>query len=270
MKFNMENKIHISLVQAGLIWENTFENLNKFDRLLATLPAETEIVILPEMFSTGFTMQVQNLDKPVGKIAFEWLKNKSKTIEKIIVGSILTEVNGKYFNRMYWMRPDGSYDYYDKRHLFHQGGEDKVMTAGNKRTIVNYKNHRFLLQICYDLRFPVWSKNNFDKETGKYDYDVIVYIANWPETRKSAYLSLLKARAVENQAFVIWVNRTGRDNNKIFHSGDTQVVDYKGSIVSMISNEESILSTVLDFSGLQTFRNNFTVGLDWDEFKIYL
>ena len=262
--------IYISLIQTGLVWENTTENLKKFDVLLKKLPAETEIVILPEMFSTGFTMQIENLKKPVGKQAFDWLKNKAETLDKIVVGSILTEQNGKYYNRMYWMRPDGTYDYYDKRHLFHQGGEDKVMTAGNKKTIVSYKNHKFLLQICYDLRFPVWSKNNYNRQTGKYDYDTIIYIANWPESRKQAYLSLLKARAIENQAYVVWVNRIGEDNKNIFHSGDSQVVDFKGNILIESGQNESVTTTRIDFKDLSRFRNEFKVGLDWDEFKIYL
>jgi len=262
-------KINFSLIQANLIWENTQANLEMFDRLLKKVPQETEIVILPEMFSTGFTMNVQNLEKPVGQKAFEWLKSKATSINKIIVASILLEKNGKYYNRMFWMRPDGSFDFYDKRHLFHQGGEDKVMTSGNKKTIVTYKGIKFLLQICYDLRFPVWSKNNFDIETEAYDYDAIIYIANWPESRKQAYINLLKARAIENQAIVFWVNRVGDDYHKNHHSGDSQIVDVLGNILTKARTEnEEILSFEVDFLKVEIARKQFKVGLDWDKFKI--
>jgi len=265
----LKQKIYFSLIQADLVWENTQANLDKFDKLLSEIPDETEMVILPEMFSTGFTMNVDNLEKPLGKKAFEWMRDKAKELQKIIVGSILTEDQGKYYNRMFWMRPDATYDYYDKRHLFHQGGEDKVMTAGEKKTIVTYKGVRFLLQICYDLRFPVWSKNNYDPKTGQYDYDAIIYIANWPEIRKQAYLNLTKARAIENQAFVFWVNRLGNDAKNIYHSGDTQIVDaYGNTMASAVSRKENILFVSIDFSFVNNLRENFNVGLDWDKFKI--
>jgi predicted amidohydrolase len=264
----MNNLIHFSLVQADLIWENEQENLKKFNKLIADVSAQTEIIILPEMFSTGFTMNVQNLEKPIGKRAFNWLKNKAVELNKIIVGSILTEENGKYFNRMYWMRPDGSFAFYDKRHLFHQGGEDKVMTAGNKKTIVTYKGIRFLLLICYDLRFPVWSKNNYDTETEEFDYDAIIYIANWPEIRKQAYTYLLKARAIENQANVLWVNRVGVDIKQVYHSGNTQIIDYSGDTIVCIDKQEKIINHSIDFNMLFEYRNSFKVGLDWDVFII--
>ncbi len=259
----------ITLVQANLIWEDTQANLDKFDILLSDLSKDTEIVILPEMFSTGFTMNINNLAKPTGKQVFDWLQQKASAIDKIIVGSILIEENDKYYNRMYWMRPDGSFDYYDKRHLFHQGGEDKVMTAGDRRVVLNHKGVKFMLQICYDLRFPVAVKNNYDKETDTYDYDAIIYIANWPEVRKLAYLSLLKARAIENQAYVIWVNRIGEDDKNMAHIGDSQLLDAHGNIVaSCLPNEESLLDFEISIDALYQFRKQFKVGLDWDKFEL--
>ena len=262
-----DKTIDISLIQADLIWEDTDGNLQKIDELLKQVPKETELVILPEMFSTGFTMNVNNLEKPVGQKAFYWLKETVRKTKKIIIGSILTEEDNRYYNRMYWMRPDGSFDYYDKRHLFHQGGEDKVMTAGNRKVIFNYKDNKILLQICYDLRFPVWSKNNYDVKTDSYDYDAVIYIANWPESRRYAYENLLKARAIENQAIVIWVNRIGADKNGIFHSGDSQVIAGNGEILAKaVGNKEQIISYSIDFLQLNSLRNNFKVGLDWDKF----
>ena len=259
----------IALVQSNLIWEDIQTNLSKFDILLSGLSKNTEIVILPEMFSTGFTMNVDNLSKPIGQRAFQWLQQKASATGKVVVGSILTEENIKYYNRLYWMRPDGGFDYYDKRHLFHQSGEDKIMTAGDRRVVVSHKGIKFMLQICYDLRFPVAVKNNYDKETDTYDYDVIVYIANWPEVRKQAYLSLLKARAIENQAYVIWVNRVGEDGQKIHHCGDTQLLDAYGNTVAQSPlNEESLLDIDIDIEALYQFRNQFKVGVDWDAHRI--
>ena len=267
----MNDIIQISLVQADLVWEDEVANLKKFDDLLSQIDSDTEIIILPEMFATGFTMNVQKFKKPVGNQPFEWLKRKSEELDKIIVGSLLTEDNGKYYNRMYWMRPDGSFEYYDKRHLFQMGGEDKVMTAGNRKVFVEYKNRRFQLQICYDLRFPVWAKNNYNKITDTYDYDAIIYIANWPEVRKQAYLSLLKARAIENQAFVIWVNRVGTDAKQIEHSGDSQFVDPHGNVVvQATAGKEQIINYKLNFSVVDILRKSFKVGLDWDNIKIFM
>jgi len=263
------SKLPISLVQMDISWENINQNLTKLDALLKKVPTESEIIVLPEMFSTGFTMNTQHLPQPLGYESFEWLKAKSKELNKIIIGSILTEENGKYYNRMYWMNPNGTYTGYDKRHLFHMGGEHKVMTAGTKQSIVKYKDLKFMLQICYDLRFPVWSKNKYNKKTGEYKYDVLIYIANWPESRKHAYLNLLKARAIENQSFVIWVNRIGEDNKGNNHSGDTQLIDPSGEVLfKSKAHEEEILETTIEKETVKKLRENFKVGLDWDDFII--
>ncbi len=252
----------ISLVQADLKWEDIDANLRHFDQLLMDIPEESEIIILPEMFSTGFTMQVDKFEKPLGLKSFTWLQQKAKILQKVLVGSVLTEQAGKYYNRMYWMRPDGTFDYYDKKHLFQMGGEHKVMTAGNRQVVVTHKDRRFMLQICYDLRFPCFARNTY--QNGVYQYDAIIYIANWPQVRKQAYMPLLKARAVENQSFVIWVNRVGVDGNGIAHSGDSQVVDATGKTLEMEENKEQIITHTLNFSELDQLRNRFQVGLDWD------
>jgi len=261
--------IKLALVQADLLWQNTEGNLAKFDTLLFGISDDTDIVILPEMFATAFTMQVERLEKPIGKLALDWLKNKAKNLNKILLGSLLFEDRKKYYNRMFWVNPDGSFHFYDKRHLFRMGNEEEVMTAGNKRVIVPFKGMNFMLQVCYDLRFPVFVKNNFDINTKTHDYDVIVYIANWPEVRKQAYKRLLKARAIENQAYVVWVNRVGKDNKRTAHSGDSQLIDPLGNIVNKLpAHQENILYANVDFDKLQNIRKNFEVGLDWDEFSV--
>ncbi len=265
----MEKSIKLALVQADLLWQNTQGNLAKFDQLFQNISEDTEMVILPEMFATAFTMQVEKFEKPVGKSALDWLRRKAKERDKILVGSLLFEESNKYFNRMFWVRPDDTFSYYDKRHLFRMGNEESVMTAGNQRVIIPFKGMNFMLQVCYDLRFPVWVKNNFNKKTKRHDYDVIVYIANWPEVRKQAYTQLLKARAIENQAYVIWVNRVGKDNKGTLHSGDSQLIDPLGNIIKQLPMyQENIMYVNLDPDNLQAIRENFEVGLDWDEFNI--
>ena len=265
----MNNKINIALIQTDLVWENTQANLDKFDLLLQDISLETEIIIFPEVFTTGFALEALNFEKPVGEKAFYWLKEKAKSLKKIIVASVIFEENKNFLNRLFWMRPDGSFDYYDKRHLFQMGGEHKVMTSGDKPTIATYKGVRFNLQICYDLRFPVWAKNNYDKIANTYDYDVLLYIANWPNVRKQTYMTLLKARAIENQVFVIWVNRVGTDVHHILFSGDSLLVNPLGVIQEQLpENEESILYTAIDLDQLAILRRGYKVGLDWDKFEI--
>jgi len=265
----MENKINIALIQTDLVWEDTQANLAKFDTLLEDITSETELVIFPEAFTTGFALEPANFEQPVGQKAFKWLKDKAQSLDKIIVASVIFEENKNYLNRLFWMRPDGSFDYYDKRHLFQMGGEHKIMTAGDKPSIVSYKGVKFNLQICYDLRFPVWAKNNYNKESDTHDYDVLLYIANWPNVRKQTYMTLLKARAIENQAYVIWVNRIGVDAHKVSFSGNSLLVDPLGVIQKQTpENIEAILYAKIDLDKLAVLRRGFKVGLDWDVFKI--
>jgi len=265
----MKNKINIALIQTDLIWENTQANLNAFDVLLENLAPETELIIFPEVFTTGFALDPTNFERPVGQKAFEWLKNKAHSLHKIIIASVIFEEDENYLNRMFWMRPDGSFEYYDKRHLFQMGGEHKVMTAGEKPTIVKYKGVKFNLQICYDLRFPVWARNKYNKESNTHDYDVLVYIANWPNVRKQTYMTLLKARAIENQTYVIWVNRIGIDAQGVSFSGDSLWVDPLGIIQKQVSeNEKAILYAAIDLDKLTVLRRGYKVGLDWDAFTV--
>ncbi len=259
----------IALIQPDIIWENTRENLLKYEGLLADLEPGTEIVILPEVFDTGFSMQLENLEKPLGLRAFEWLQDQARSYRKIFVGSTLFQDGKHVYNRQFWMQPDGNYTYYDKRHLFQMGGEDRVIAAGKKRVVASYKNVNFMLQTCYDLRFPVWIKNRYDAQKQTYDYDVLVYIANWPEIRKPAYMALLKARAIENQAYVIWVNRVGTNNKNIVHTGDSQVIDPEGNtLFQMKEKEEGIGYATLDLAYLNKVRKGFQTALDWDDFEL--
>ena len=266
----MKNSVKIALVQADLVWESVEKNLQKIDRLLQGVEDDTAIVVLPEMFATAFTVTITEKTALSGQIALSWLKKKAKELQKIVVGSILFEDSGHYYNRLFWVFPDGRFQYYDKRHLFQMGGEHQSITAGNKRVVVSYQGVRFLLQVCYDLRFPVASKNTYNPSTDTYEYDVILYVANWPEIRKHAYMSLLKARAIENQSYVIWVNRVGTDANTLMHSGDTQLINPLGEELATASAyKEEICHGTIAPDSLQKIRKGFKVGLDWDSFTIH-
>jgi omega-amidase len=261
--------LKVVLVQSDLIWEDIQENLSSFDRKLDKIDDQPDLIVLPEMFSTGFTMNVEKNAETMNGLALCWMKEKAKGMNCNVAGSLLIADEGKYYNRMFWVKPDGSFDFYNKRHLFSMAGEQHRISQGKDKKITNLMGWNFNMQICYDLRFPVWSKNNLTN--GTFNYDVLLYVANWPEVRSNAYKTLLIARAIENQAYVIWVNRVGYDNNRIFHSGDSMVVDPTGKIIAQAtSGIEVTLSVTLSGAALIDFRDKFRFGLDWDKFTIQI
>ncbi|RLD61656.1 MAG: amidohydrolase [Bacteroidetes bacterium] len=262
-----KSDIKVALIQSDLVWENIEDNLINFDKKITRVTDNPDLIVLPEMFATGFTMDVEKCaEKENGKIV-GWLKEQAKRQNCVIVGSVLIEDKGKYFNRMFWMKPDGVFETYDKRHLFRMGNEHKTMSQGTVRKIVELNGWKINLQICYDLRFPVWAKNNCID--GSYEHDALLYIANWPEVRSHAYKSLLLARAIENQCYVVWVNRVGDDGNKNYHTGDSMIVDPFGKIILQAEAEkEQTLSGVLSKNKLEDFRDKFKVGMDWDRFNV--
>lgn len=262
----MQN-LKLSIIQADLAWEDSRENLKRFDAKISGINLPTDLIVLPEMFNTGFTMHAEKCAEEEDEPTMQWLKEKAGNLSCIVAGSILIKEEGNYYNRFVWMRPDGTYDHYDKRHRFSMVGEHKVMSAGNSRKIVELKGWKINLQVCYDLRFPVWSKNTFGE--GEYAYDLLVYIANWPEVRKGAYTKLLPARAIENQSYVVWVNRVGNDANGIYHSGDSGVYDLIGhQIASTEPGSEGVVQVSLSAEHLLNQRSKFRFGPDWDTFSI--
>lgn len=258
----------IALIQTDLVWENTHANLEKFDHLLAGLPSGIDLVLLPEMFNTGFSIQPGKLaEKPDGE-TFKWLTKKAADLQCVIAGSVLTEDHGKFYNRLYWVYPDGRTLTYDKRHLFRMGDEVKFLTPGKSRKIFHIKGWRVLPLICYDLRFPVWIMNHY--AGGVYEYDLIVVVANWPAIRRYSWRQLIVARAIENLACVAAVNRIGVDGNNMAHSGDSMVVDAQGRIIADAGeNCEKVILTTLSVNELHNFRHNFPVGIDWDDFTLH-
>jgi predicted amidohydrolase len=262
----MQN-LNIAVIQADLEWENCKENLAMFDKRLSLIDEATDLIILPEMFNTGFSINPKKIAEKTDGPAFNWMQKKAMSLQSAITGSILTDEDGNYFNRLYWIWPDGTFTTYDKKHLFRLGREFQVFTAGKKRTIVELKGWKILPLICYDLRFPVWSKNRYLKDD--YEYDLLIYVANWPVTRSFTWQQLLIARAIENQAYCIGTNRVGRDGKNIAHSGDSVILDFHGnSIARGESNKEQIVYGSLSPEPLQQFRRDFTAGADWDNFTI--
>lgn len=265
--------LKITTVQADLIWEDKTQNLLKFDNLLRGC-TDSDIIVLPEMFTTAFSMKPEKLAEPLFSETFKWMTEKAKELNAVVTGSFICVENQHYFNRLIWMQPDGNYFKYDKRHLFTLADENAHYTEGSERITVEWKGWRICPLICYDLRFPVWSRNTAhfnlnDKNTSAEGYyDILLYVANWPERRSHAWKTLLLARAIENQAYVVGVNRIGLDGNEVLHSGDSSIIDYAGNILFQQSYTEGVHTTILSDSKLTNFRNKFGFLFDQDSFSI--
>ncbi len=257
----MEN-LNITIIQSDLVWEDVDKNIENFTNKLKQIEKETDLIVLPEMFATGFSMNPSKFAQALDGQIVNWLKEKASEINATITGSLIIKENGNYYNRLVWMDPSGEFQFYDKRHLFGYAGEDKYYNSGYKHLITKIDNWRIRPLICYDLRFPVWSRN-------QKDYDILIYIANWPSFRNSAWKTLLQARAIENQAYVIGVNRVGDDGNSIPHTGDSCVIDPQGNILSNIKpNEESVETLSVSYSELIEYRRKFPALDDADNFEI--
>ena len=256
----MQN-LNIAAIQTSLYWEDIDANLQMFSEKLGAIGKPTDLILLPEMFSTGFSMNSLELAEKMNGKSMEWMHAHAETQNSVICGSLIINDSGHYYNRLIWMRPDGSYMHYDKRHLFRMMDEDKYFSGGTVKMIVELRGWRICPLICYDLRFPVWSRN-------KGDYDCLLYIANWPEPRREAWKSLLTARAHENQAYVLGLNRVGQDGNGIAFPGDSRIIDPKGTVIQSAENEDVILTAELDMAVLESFRKKFPVAEDADEFEL--
>lgn len=259
--------LKVSIIQCELIWEDTKLNLQNFDRLIDQISEETNLIVLPEVFNTGFTVNAEKYAEDETGEVLSWMQKKANNKNCVICGSLLFKENANYYNRLIWMQPNGEYQHYSKRHIFHIGAESESIKPGRKKLITNYKNWHFNPLICYDLRFPVWSKNKFEK--GQFEYDVLIYVANWPASRAYPWKQLLIARAIENQAYVIGVNRIGTDGQGLNYQGDSIIIDPKGNIlINAPALTEAVITTNLSAEMILNFRNKFNVGPDWDKFHI--
>ncbi len=261
----MKDKLSVTLIQANLQWESIAANLIMFSQKIETTPP-TDLIVLPEMFSTGFSMNAAALAEDMNGSAVQWMKKTAAEKDCVVCGSLIIKEDEKYYNRLVWMRPGGEYEMYDKRHLFSLTTEPEIFTAGNERLIVDLQGWRVCPLVCYDLRFPVWARNSIQTEGGRPAYDLLLYVANWPERRSFAWKSLLTARAIENLAYVIGVNRVGDDANGIYYNGDSIVLDALGTALYTQEKDEAVFTVELSKSQLHKTREHLPFLSSADDF----
>lgn len=251
--------LKISLIQSELYWEDKQANLSAFGEKIRGLKGQQHIIILPEMFSTGFSMSPHKLAETMDGDTVNWMKETAASAHTILTGSVIIEDEGKFYNRMLWVLPNGTVGHYDKRHLFSYAGEQEQYTQGSKRFIASVNGWKICLQVCYDLRFPVWSRNTDN-------YDVLLYAANWPETRNTAWEALLQARAIENLCFVAGVNRVGTDGNGHQYIGNSSIYGPAGDLIWKETGHETIHTATFSYHALSEFRKRFAFLEDRDNF----
>ncbi|MFB9292248.1 amidohydrolase [Persicitalea jodogahamensis] len=255
--------MQVALIQADLVWEDITANLAMLEEQIAALPEPADVIVLPEMFSTGFSMNASVLAEAMNITTTRWLKMMAAQTQALVIGSFQVKEDGNFFNRLLCVRPEGTYEIYDKRHLFRFGAEHETFTAGNEQLVVNWKGWRICPLICYDLRFPVWSRQD-----SKNPYDLLLYVANWPAARAYAWDTLLRARAIENLSYVLGVNRVGRDGNGIEYSGGSLAVDFLGEVITDLGEAEGAKVVRLSKVPLEKYRKSFPALLDADDFLI--
>jgi omega-amidase len=261
----MKEDLKVTLIQTQLFWEDKEKNLAHFESLISSVKETTDVIVLPEMFNTGFTMQSEKFAEAIGGPTMQWMWAQSQKLNCAICGSLIIKEGMNFYNRFIWMNTDGSHQHYDKRHLFRMGNEHLHYSAGNNKIILDFNGWKICPLICYDLRFPVWSRNKFFNE----GYDILLYVANWPQRRSKAWSTLLLARAIENQSYVVGVNRIGIDGNEVNHTGNSVAVDFLGNeLHSCKESEEEIVTINLNKKSLDNFRIAFPVGLDKDDFEL--
>lgn len=249
----------ISLIQTSLVWEDPEANRQNFTDKIRSITGKTDLIVLPEMFATGFTMQPEPVAETMEGDSVRWMLDMAKEKDSAITGSLVITENGKYYNRMLFVTPEGIITQYDKRHLFTLAGEQHTYTPGQEKVIVNYRNWKICLQVCYDLRFPVFARN-------AEDYDVLLYPANWPQQRMLAWDALLKARAIENMCYTVGLNRIGHDDNGHHYSGHSQVVDYMGEYILRPQESEGVFTITLEKESMLLARQKLGFLNDRDNF----
>lgn len=257
----MNSHLRVTLVQTELAWQDPAANRRNLASHFRGLAGHTDLIVLPEMFSTGFSMDSGTLAEEMNGPTVGWLREEAAALGCVIAGSLIIRDAGQCFNRLVWARPDGSLDTYDKRHLFRMANEQQYYAAGTRRLVTEIKGWRVCPLICYDLRFPVWSRS-------RGDYDLLLYVANWPQRRAHAWAALLKARAIENLSYVVGVNRIGRDGNGTTYVGDSVALDFLGQPLSSEGGGDRVETVVLDLESLQSYRNSFPALLDADPYEI--
>ena len=259
----MSKDLTVTTIQSNLIWHDIQSNLDAFEAKIDAIDQETDLIILPEMFTTGFSMEAEKLAESMSGPTMDWFRQKASDLNAVITGSFICVKNDKYYNRLIWMFPDGKFQSYDKRHLFAYAGEHETYTSGEKRLVVEWKGWRICPQICYDLRFPVWAR--FTEEQ---PYDLLIFTANWPEKRRLHWQQLLIARAIENQCYVIGVNRVGEDGKGFRYAGDSAVIDPMGEPIFRAAHQAVTHTSVIELTHVKGVRDRFHFLDDADVFKI--
>ncbi len=258
----MTANLRVTTVQSTIIWEDIDANLARFSKQIKHLKNQTDVVILPEMFTTGFSMQPAHLAESMTGKTMKWMVKQAKKINAVVTGSFIAKEDGKYYNRLVWMFPNRTFNIYDKRHLFTLAKENKHYEAGKKKLIVEWKGWKICPLICYDLRFPVWARN-------VENYDLLIYTANWPVTRSNAWKTLLEARAIENQCYVVGVNRIGKDGSDLHYSGDSSVIDFGGKVLYRATDSANVTTIEISKKAMKTFRKKLNFLDDKDLFTIW-
>ena len=258
----MKDKLAVALIQTNLYWEDVTANLSSLEEKISAIEKTVDVIVLPEMFNTGFTMN-RSIAEPVNLTTTRWMKQIAEQTDALVIGSFAVKEGKEFYNRLFYVFPDGAFIYSDKRHLFRMGEEHETYTPGNSRKIINWRGWKICALVCYDLRFPVWSRNIKSDP-----YDLLIYVANWPARRAHAWKALLTARAIENQSYVIGVNRVGTDGLGISYQGDSVVHDFLGEPVCMLENHDQAKIIDLSQTELENYRKGFPAYLDADTFSI--
>lgn len=262
----MEN-LNIAIAQADLFWKDKYSNLDKFEKWFEANREPVDLIVLPEMFTTGFVTEPETVAETMDGASVKWMQKQAIQYKCAIMGSVIINDNEQYFNRLIYSDRNGVLSYYDKRHLFTYGGEHEKFSRGEKKLIVDLYGWKICPLVCYDLRFPVWAKNEY--QNGNHTYDVLIYIANWPSVRSYAFRQLLIGRAIENQAYVIGVNRVGVDGKGLYYQGNSMALGFDGKVLEEIDpDKEAFQIVTLNYEDLKQARTNFPVGADWDLFEI--
>lgn len=257
------NNLKITIFQAYLFWENIDKNLQNISlRLSSGVKEKTDLIVLPEMFNTGFSMNAKELAEEMDGKTMTWMADSAARYDCVVTGSLIIKENNNYYNRMIWMLPTGEYQHYDKRHLFGMGEEDKTYTSGQDKIVVELKGWKIRLAVCYDLRFPVWLRNNDPS------YDVLLIVASWPDKRIPHWKALIPARAIENRSYVVAVNRVGHDGKEVYHSGHSMCIDAFGNTVYYKPEDEDLYTFSINYDDLIKIRRDFPFLKDADQFKL--
>ncbi len=261
--------LRVTLIQASTVWHDTAANQALYGQLCLSVKGQTDLIVLPETFLSGFSNDVAANALSMQSASIEWLRTTAHACDAVVTGSIVISDGEKAFNRLIWMRPDGTHAYYDKRHLFRMAGEHERFGMGQTRLVVELQGWRICPMVCYDLRFPVFARNRFaDAKPENRDYDALIFVANWPSARSYAWKTLLRARAIENLSYCVGVNRTGTDGNNLNYSGDSVVLDFLGQPIVECGAQPQVVTTTLSWTALQEHRSRFPAYLDADEFEL--